>query len=359
MNVSPIVRRRLLNQGLTGSGFGKPEGVVRWLGAVQAQDYPGALWSVGLRMRNATAEIVEQAVADRRIVRTWPMRGTLHFVAPEDVRWMLGLLTPRIIAKFASYYRRSGLTEATFTKSKGLITRVLRGGNQLTRPELYDLLEKAGIRSGQMRGLFILGYLAMKGVLVFGARRGKQHTFTLLDEWIPPGKSLSRDESLAELARRYFASHGPATLQDLMWWSGLTTGEAKSAVELAADGIRREEIHGITYWEGVDRHLPRSRSPANYFLQGYDEYVIAYKDRRAIIDAKNAKQMATDGSFFQPLVLDGLVAAFWKRELRKDGVVITVRPFKPFSKSQVMAATGAAERYGRFLNLPINLAPIS
>lgn len=304
-------------------------------------------------MRQATEATVEQALTDRKIVRTWPMRGTLHFAAPEDARWMLKLLAPRVIAKLASYYRQAGLTTVTFAKSKELFARALGGGKQLTRKQMYQLLEQAKIPTRQMRGLFILGRLAMEGFLVFGARQGKQQTFTLLEEWLPPAKMLEGDEALGELAQRYFTSHGPATLRDFMWWSGLTTAEARTGVEVVKRNLRQELIDDQSYWRSPATPDKRDPSPTAYLLQGYDEYGIAYKDRSAVFAPQDLKRAIAKNMVFGPsIVIDGKGVGFWKRTFKKNAVMITTTPFRPFSKAEKQAIAKAADRYAAFLGLP-------
>ena len=221
MTGSDIAQRRLGNQSIAPAASLTPGEVVKRLGAVQAQDYLGALWALGLRMQRAVEADIEQAIANREIIRTWPMRGTLHFVAAEDVRWMLALLTPRILARAARRHQQLALDEATFARSETLFTNALENGRSLTRNQMMDVLEQAGISTKGQRGYHILGWAAQNGLICFGPRQGKQHTFVLLDEWLPSGKSLSREEALAELAHRYFTGHGPATIQDFIWWSGL------------------------------------------------------------------------------------------------------------------------------------------
>ena len=199
-----LTRQRLYSQSIAPAVLEKPGDVVKRLGAVQAQDYLGALWAIGLRMKAATEKTIEQAICDRKIIRTWPMRGTLHFVAPEDVRWMLALLTPRIITNAARRHRQLELDAATFARSEILFTKALQGGRQLTRPEMMDVLEQDGISTAGQRGYHILWRAAQTGLICFGPRRGKQDTFLLLDDWLPDGKALSRDKSLAE----YLAGRG-------------------------------------------------------------------------------------------------------------------------------------------------------
>ena len=349
-NVLDIADRRLRNQRIAGAGFKRPGEVVAWLGAVQAQDYLGALWALGLRMKTAKEETVEQAIAERAIVRTWPMRGTLHFVAPADVRWMLALMAPRVIAGRPARYRQLELDQAVFDKSRDLLVSALEGGRQLTRDATYEVLEAAGISTGGQRGIHILQRLALDGLLCFAARQDKQPTFALLEEWVPAARMLDRDEALAELANRYFTSRGPATLQDFTWWSGLTVADAKKGIELAGPRLQKE----ATYWVG--KNVPAATPAPAYLLPPYDEYTIAYKDRSAVLDPAHGGVVSGNGIFYPTIVLDGQVAGTWKRELKKDSVVITLSPFKPLKKKEREAIASAAERYGDFLGRTAVLA---
>jgi hypothetical protein len=347
-----VARLRLHNQRIAGATFEKPGDVVAWLGSVQAQDYLGALWAVGLRMRSAVEADIEQALANRTIIRTWPMRGTLHFVAAADVRWMLELLTPRVVANNAQrLLRQFGLDEAAFALSKDLVARALQGGKRLTRNATYDLLEAGGVSTAGQRGLHILWRLAQDGVICFGARDGKQQTFALLDEWAPKVKRMGRDESLAELAKRYFTSHGPATLQDFTWWSGLTTADATSGLEMAKRSLAQETIDGQTYWFASSSSATKDSSPAAYLLPAYDEYTVAYKDRSAALNPKYSKLPNYGHGIFNPtIVVDGQVVGTWKRTLKKDTLVIAPSPFTKLNRAETLAIAEAARRYGKFLD---------
>ncbi len=225
MTPRDIVYRRLANQQIARPKYRTPHEMVAWLGAMQAQDYLGALWAIGLRLANAAEADIEQAIANRTIVRTWPLRGTLHFVAALDIRWMLELLAPRVIASGRRRQQQLELDDKIIGRIRTVFVRALQGGKQLTRDEMYALLESARISSAGQRGYHILWRLAHEGIICCGARKGKQPTFTLLAEWVPNAKSLKRDEALAELTRRYFTGHGPATLQDFVWWSGLRVSD--------------------------------------------------------------------------------------------------------------------------------------
>lgn len=355
MTSPDIARSRLHNQRIAGAAFEKPGDVVAWMGAVQAQDYLGALWAIGLRMRNAVEANIEQALANRTIIRTWPMRGTLHFVAAVDIRWMLDLLTPRIVANNAQrLLRQFDLDEAVFARSKELFARALQGGRSLTRNAIYDVLEAGGVSTASQRGLHILGRLAQDGVICFGAREGKQQTFALLDEWAPAARRMARDESLAELAKRYFTSHGPATLQDFAWWSGLTMADAQDGFEMAKRFLAKEAINGQTYWLASSMPAAKDSAPTAYLLPAYDEYTVAYKDRSAALDPKYAKLPNYGHGIFNPtIVVDGQVVGTWKRTFKKDSLAITPSPFAKFNRAETRAIAEAASRYGKFLGASV------
>jgi hypothetical protein len=353
MTPQDIAQSRLYHQQIARAKFKAPGQVVSWLGALQAQDYPGAKWSIGLRLPHATDADIEQAVAAKTIVRTWPMRGTLHFVAPEDIRWLLALLTPRIIAQAAGRYRQLELDEAVFARSKELFAKALQGGQQLTRDEMHQLLERANISTGGQRGYHILCRAAQDGLICFGAPSGKQQTFTLLDEWAPQTKNLERDQALAELAKRYFTSHGPAGLPDFAGWSGLTVTEARAGLEMVKSHLSQETVNGQTYWMSPDRPVIRLNSPAIYLLPGFDEFMLGYKDRTAALEPIYSPKITpgNNGMFSPTLVIDGRVAGTWKRKFKKDTVVITLSPFTSLSEADRQAVSVAAERYGRFVGM--------
>lgn len=357
MTVTDIGRCRLANQLIAVSDHRKPEQVVAALGALQAQDYGGALWSIGLRLPGATETAVETAIAEREIVRTWLMRGTLHFVATADVRWMLELLTPRIIAGSAARARHLELDAAVFARCEKLFVRALQGGRQLPREALMELLENHKISTAKMRGYHILWRLAQEGLITFAARAGKSQTFALLDEWVAPAKKLDRAAALAELARRYFTSHGPALLADFAGWSGLRSADVRAGVEAASSALRRERIGKADFWMPADAAAPEAGMKAAQLLPGFDEYLLGYKDRSAVLEARHARKIVpgSNGVFSPTILLRGRVAGTWKRTLNKETAVIAVSSFHPLRKAEQQAVVAAAARYGRFLGLPVEV----
>ena len=350
MPTPDLAVQRLRAQHLLRPDFASAADAVRWFGAVQAQDYLGALYAVGLRVRNATEGMVEGAIARGQLIRTWPMRGTIHFVPPEDARWMLELLAPRAISRSQAYYRRVGLNDEAFTAGRKVIVRALKGGKQLTRPELYRVLEGAGIPTGpEQRGLFILGYWAQRGLICFGPHRGRQPTFTLLDEWVPPGRDLRGDEALAELAARYFVSHGPATLKDFAWWTGLPQFEARRGLQAARSQLVEQVIGGRSYWSGSWPTGKGKPAAEVLLLPPYDEFGVAYADRSALVDPDVSGQVAY--GLGPNIIVKGRLAGTWKRARDREAVSVQFTFLQGPSAGLRAAAQKAAQRYAGFVGL--------
>lgn len=364
MRPDQIAQERLAAQQITRPIAKTPSQVVAALGAMQAQDYTAALWAIGLRLPGSSEAEIEQAIADATIVRTWPLRGTLHFVAAEDARWMLELLTPHIIAGSARRRQQLGLDDATLARSRDVLIETLQGRKPHTRDQCIARLESAGIATAAQRGYHILWQHALAGLLCFGPRAGKQQTFVLLDEWTPNAKRLERDQALAELAARYFSGHGPATLQDFVWWSGLRVGDGRTAIELAGPALVAEGSGATRYWRAHASHTstPPDKQSDNqtlvHLLPAFDEYLIAYRGRDAVLDPEYATRIVPGGNgVFRPiLVHNGRIVGTWKRTLKKRQVAITLDPFAPLRADATQAVAAAAADYGRFLGLEANLA---
>jgi hypothetical protein len=319
---------------------------------VQAQDYRGGLWAVGIRMESATEASIERAIEDRSIVRTWPMRGTLHLVAAEDVRWLLPLLTPRMVARAAGRVRQLGLAPSDFLRARKLLEKALRG-RQLARNEVYALFASGGVVPDGQRGIHILWQLAQERVICFGPRKGTQPTFVLLDEWLPASKPRPREEAIAELARRYFEGHGPATVADFAWWSGLPVGQAKAGLEPVKDRLACQESRGQAYWgPAVPPSLARA-APTAHVLPPFDELLVAYTDRSASTDSAHARDVL---NLLRPtLVIKGQVVGTWTRLQDRQGVSIVPRWFSPQPSAALRALQAASKRYGDFLGVTARL----
>lgn len=353
-----IARERLRSQRLDGAPFARPEDVVGWLVAVQAQDYGGAKWAVAQRTKACSDDEVERACNDGRILRTHVLRPTWHLVLPADIRWMLSLSAQRIRAAMAFYDRKLGLTDAVCARSAAALTRALRGGNHLTRGELARVLAGAGIPAKGQRLGHLMARAEIDAVICSGARRGKQSTYALLDERAPAAKARTRDDALAELAHRYFTSHGPALPHDFAWWSGLTVADAKRAIDLASTRLRETAAGGKQYWRG--RSLPAAsgtRRPAVHLLPNYDELVVAYGDRSASIDEAKLKKVGTWAMVFANnlVAVDGQVVGGWRRVTEKKSLIVETTLVRKLGAAEQAGLRAAAERYGRFAGLPVNL----
>jgi len=350
-----IAHQRLHNQLITQQTFEKPGDVVQWLGAVQAQDYAAAKWAVGLRLQGVTSDDIEQAFADGAILRTHVMRPTWHFVSPGDIRWLLALTAPRVHAANAYYYHTLGLDDAIFMRSNAALAKALQGGKQLTRLELVSVLKQVGVATENLGFLLILMHAELDGVVCSGARRGKQFTYALLDERVPQTRTLDHDEALAEFARRYFTSHGPATVQDFVWWSGLTVADARSGLAMVASELLHEVVGGQKYWFSASVPPAKELSQTACLLPNFDEYTVGYKDRSAIFDASHTEKFDLRGNVLNNiLVLDGQVVGTWKRTLKKDAVIITPSLFIPLTIAETHAFAAAANRYAVFLEKSVH-----
>jgi hypothetical protein len=317
--------------------FRSPRDVVSWLGAVQAQDPLGVRWAVGLRLPpgSLTEADVLREIDDGRLVRIHVMRFTWQLVAAEDVRWMLALLAPRVLARAAFRFAQLGLDGKTILRCHRAIASALRGGAHLTRQELAKVLAGARISPEGGRLSHLLGCAELEGIAGSGRLRGKQPTWALLDERLPKAKPKSRHDALRELARRYFQSRAPATTADFVWWSGLAPAEARAAIEAA----------GINPKAGG-----RAPDPGVHLLPPFDEYLVAYKDRSAIIEPKHTSRVNAGGGLLAPTVVaNGRVIGTWRRTLGKSDVAVQHDLFVKPNAATRRAIADATERYARFL----------
>ncbi len=351
-----LVIQRLYNQQLVQHQFDSPEEVVGWFGAVQSQDYLGAKWAVGQRYLNGKDAEIDEAFNRGSILRTHLLRPTWHFVLPKDIGWILDLTAPRVKVALSSYLRKLEINADLISRSSHVLGKAVEGGNYLTRSELASILARSGIDTESLRLNHLLILAELDKVICSGPRRGKQFTYALFEERASQARSFARDEALVELARRYFTSHGPATLKDFTWWSGLTTVDARQALESISSLLTREEMNGKMYWF-LETSLPQEDiSHFATLLPNYDEFTVGYSDRSAIFERHQLAQFHVRGDVLNNiLLLEGCLAGVWKRILQKDEVVLDLQPFERFSESETLSIATAARRYGKFLGLPIRI----
>ena len=347
MNLKNIANLRLINQQIAGTKFTLPKDLVAWMGAMQAQDYSMVKWAVGVRLPHSTDKSIQAAMDKGDIIRTHILRPTWHLVSSDDLLWMLALTAPQIRAGMKSRHKDLGLTEAILSKSRKVLEKTLRDGNHSTRDELIVELNKANIVTDENRASHLFMAAELEGVICSGGAKNGKQTFALLDERVPQTKSLSRDEALASLAKRYFSSHGPATLDDFDWWSGLSAGDAKRALDMVKSDLTSEAVEGKTYWFTEVSAKPKKSA---FLLPAFDEFIISYKDRSATITSENHRRAVSSNGMFHPtIVVNGETIGVWKRVVRKDTVDIDLDYFAPPALASQKLIEAASIRYGDFL----------
>lgn len=344
-----IARQRLARTFLANRPWSTGRDVVRALGAVQAQDYDGAKWALSQRTVGATDESIEREFAEGRILRTHVMRPTWHFVDPADIRWMLSLTAPRVMATMASYDRKLELNGTVFRRSHAALTRALRDGTHLTRTELKAVLAKAKVGPlGVQRTAHLMMRAELDAVICSGPRRGKQFTYALLDERVPPAAPLERDEALLELTRRYFRGRSPATAHDFGWWSGLAMADVRRGIDLARDDLELVTIDGKSYW--VDSEPASRPKPSAHLLPNYDEFFIGHRDRSAIGVRLNSVKAVTGGNALiaNVIAMDGQLVGGWRRTLGTDRIRLDLQILTRLSAAEQKRLLSAVHRYEAF-----------
>lgn len=348
-----IATHRLRSHKLVNTAFDNPTAVVGWLGAVQSQDYMGAKWALAQRTTGLTDEDVEQAFNEGRILRTHVLRPTWHFLTPADIRWILVLTAPRVHRLNGTYYRKYALDDELLARSRQIFINALRGSQYRTREELAALLDGAGIPSDGLRLAYIMMHAELEQLICSGPRIGKQFTYALMDERVPPAPAVSAEEALVTLAYRYFASHGPATVKDYVGWSGLTMTQAKQGLHLLGDRLNHEAFAGQNYYfagdiPSADSHMPITA----YLLPNYDEAMGSYADHSAVADLRFAEMWNPKlGVLAHYLVIDGKILGSWQRTFKRDTVIIQVKPFIALDDDHQQAVDAACQRFGTFLGL--------
>jgi hypothetical protein len=356
MNLTDISNLRLINQQIAKPGFTTAGDIVSWMGAMQAQDYSMAKWALGIRLPGSTDELIESEIDKGKIIRTHALRPTWHFVSADDIYWMLDLTGTQIKASMKSRDKQLGLTENLVKKSNSIVEKALSGGNHLTREELVAELVRNHIDTGGNRASHLFLRAEIDGIICSGITKANKPTYTLLSEWVSGIGTLEREEALMKLARRYFTSHGPATLQDFVWWSGLSVNESKQALEMIRSDFDSETIDYKTYWFTNDFSVPRLENDLIYLLPAYDEFIISYQDRTASLPSGNHIKAVSDNGIFRPSILiNGQVKGTWKRWIKKDKVILETNLFDSQDKTIKNRIEKASARFSHFLNKKVEI----
>jgi len=351
-----LINIRLRNQQISVHDFGTIKDAVSWMGAIQAQDYAMMKWAIGLRTADAHIDDVELALQRGEIIRTHLLRPTWHVVSAADLRWMLDLTAPRLKSGLLPRHRELELSERLISKSQSVITKSLEKSQQLPREYLVAELQRAKIPTDENRTSHILMRAELDGLICSGGSLDGKPTYALLEERVLKYNSLTKDEALAKLARTYFQSHGPATLPDFMWWSGLISSDAKQALELVKTELIFDRNGSQDYWRHGSMQSATKQENILHLLPAYDEYLISYKDRLLVLPAGSQRKAVSVNGLFRPIiVMNGQVSGIWKRTIKNSHVVFEAEWFNSAGQESGELLKISVERYGKFLGKAIRL----
>jgi len=354
MTPNDIALARLSSQQLYNPSLTSIKALVGHMTAVQAQDYAMAKWAIGIRLPGSTHQQVQDAINTGEIIRTHVLRPTWHLVSADDIWWMLQLSGPRVKAFMKSRIKQLNITEDIFDKSNSTIQNALAGGVHLTRDELLHKIKQQNIDITDLRGTHFLLRAELDGIICSGCAHDKNQTYALLEERVPKPGNFYEDEALGKLAYRYFTSHGPATLADFVWWSGLNVTDAKKALEMVKSQLVSETVAGRVYWMRNSLSIPKTTS--TLLLPAFDEFMISYADRSASIAPRLQYRAFTNNGIFKPVVVEnGIVTGTWRRTVLKNKTLIEPDLFKAKSAAAIKRITKAAKPFGRFLKTKVEL----
>ncbi|GAA4602719.1 hypothetical protein BJY16_004343 [Actinoplanes octamycinicus] len=354
MDTNTALSLRLTSLLLGSTGKESVREVTEWFGALQAQDLNSVLWSLGVRLPGRTRTEIVAETERRDVIRTWPMRGTVHLIPSADAHWMLELTGVRALAGAAKRREFLGLSEADADKAADILGAALAGGGRMTRSACVAAINEGGVAVSGQLGYHLLWYASQRGVTAIAPNEGAEQTFVLLDEWAPARNSPSREEALGILAHRYFRSHGPTTAKDFAGWTMLAMKDARAGI--AAAGLVAVDVDGVEMWADpavLDAGPVRGWRA----LPGFDEFMLGYKDRSMMATVDQLKSIVPGGNgvFQSTLSRDGKVMAVWKRTLGKKAVSVQVSPLTGFTAADWVAAEEALQPFGAFVELPVTV----
>jgi len=349
MTPAELLHIRLYNQLLSTHEMKEPHEIVSWMGAMQSQALGLAKWAIGSRLVNKHEKDITDALNTGKIIRMHTLRPTWHFVSAEDVHWMNELSYSRLKPVYLSYAKMLGIDASLIYPNIHLIEALLSGGKHLSRQEIGNALAESGVLLDDNHLKLSLSFAELEGMIVNGELVGSRQTYTLLEEWAPRIPDLTREEALERLARKYFSSHGPATLQDFVWWSGLSITECWQAMEMIRPDFIRETINGRECWMSNDIQSPPSDHASTLLLAPFDEFVVSYKERSEMIEeAHYSKVMTKNGIFSPTIMLNGTIIGSWKKSMKKNVPQITLTFFEKVPKKTTLLFQPEMERLEKF-----------
>jgi hypothetical protein len=359
ITTSQLLALRLRSHGLVAQGARlSPGEVASRMLAVQAQDLAQGTWALGVRARGSTLRDVDRALDSGEIIRASPLRGTLHLLAGRDLLWLLGITAHRQVAAAGPRMRRFDLDDRALRRARSITESLLGDRTALPRAEYLRGLEAAGIPTGGQRAYHLIWWLAQSGIVCWGPARGPGQALVLVEEWIGDSVELTGDDALRELARRYFAAHGPATDRDFAWWADMPLSDARSAIRLAGADLVDIQHLGVTHWattrtldgtEEAGAHHLRMPTTA-HLLPGYDEFLLSYRDRSAAMPDGVVDRVVTGRNrIFQPTMLArGRVIGTWRRSDADDRPTADLEPFDELTAHESGAFARSAAAFARF-----------
>ena len=359
MNLRDIAYLRLINQQIAGSEFKTAKEIVGWMGAMQAQDFAMSKWAIGVRFPGSTEKVIEAALDTGEIIRTHLLRPTWHLVSADDINWMLRLTAPHIKASMKSRDKQLELDEKTYSKCNILLEKALQNSTNLTREALVTCLNSAGINTYDNRASHIFMRAELEGIICSGISTGNKQTYALLSLRVPDEIRINRDEALTKLATAYFKSHGPATLKDFNWWSGLPAADSHKALEMVKSDFSSKTVEGETYWFTESVADVYTNKESVYLLPAFDEFIISYKDRTSTLQLDHHSKAVSSNGIFRPvIVVNGQVAGIWKRSLIKNKILLETRFFNSANGIKPKSIDKAVSVLGKFMNREIDRTEI-
>jgi hypothetical protein len=348
-----IARWRLRSQHLVGPQLPSAADVVRSLLAVQAENPSQSEWAVAVRVAAPDANELAALLDTGQALRTHVLRPTWHYVSADDIGWLLALTGPRVQKVTRTQLRvQHGLDERAVAQAGEVVVEEVGAAGSLTRPELAERLARRGVGGSSRPGMFVmllLAHVELDGLICSGPRADGEHTYALLSERVPGARSLDRDEGLAEIALRYFTSHGPATERDLAYWASLTLGDVRRGLAAVRDRLESFDHDGRTFWHAAGERPPaRAGKPFGHLLQILDESYRGYQDSRCVLDAGRLLVRGRETSNGMGLV-DGQFLTTMRRTVGPDSVRFELGPYRALTSAEKRALREAAERYAAFL----------